>query len=71
MTSADIRTHGSHQFMTVVEIAATMRVSRATVHRLLDAGHLHSTCASAGLCGSPRVAVETYVRTSALHSSGT
>ena len=34
MTSADGRTHGSHQFMTVVEIAVMMRVSlMRTPHR--------------------------------------
>jgi excisionase family DNA binding protein len=70
MTSADIRTHGSHQFMTVVEIAATMRVSRATVYRLLHAGQLPSIRVGRSL-RIPRVAVETYVRTSTLRSSGT
>jgi excisionase family DNA binding protein len=69
MTSADIRTHGSHQFMTVVEIAATMRVSRATVYRLLHAGHRPSIRVGRSL-RIPREAVETYVRTSTLHSSG-
>jgi hypothetical protein len=32
MTSADGPTHGAHQLMTVVEIAAMMRVSRATAY---------------------------------------
>jgi excisionase family DNA binding protein len=70
MTSADMRTHGSHQFMTVVEIAATMRVSRATVYRLLHAGQLPSMRVGGSL-RIPREAVETYVRTSTPRSSGT
>jgi excisionase family DNA binding protein len=70
MTSADIRTQGSHQFMTVVEIAAMMRVSRAMVYRLLHAGHLPSIRVGRSL-RVPRQAVETYVRTSTLRSSGT
>jgi excisionase family DNA binding protein len=60
MTSADIRTHGSHQFMTVVEIAATMRVSRATVYRLLHADQLPSIRVGRPL-RIPREAIETYV----------
>jgi excisionase family DNA binding protein len=70
MTSADERTHGSHQYMTVVEIAAMMRVSRATVYRLLHAGDLPGIRVGRSL-RVPRQAVETYMRTAALHGSGT
>jgi excisionase family DNA binding protein len=54
--------------MTVVEIAVMMRVSRATVYRLLHAGHLPSIRVGRSL-RVPREAVETYVRTATLHRS--
>jgi excisionase family DNA binding protein len=70
MTSADGGTYELHQFMTVTEIAAMMRVSRATVYRLLHAGHLPRIRVGRSLRVS-RHAVETYMRISTVHSPGT
>ena len=40
MTTPDKQTDDLHPFMTVVEIATLMRVSRATVYRLIQHGRL-------------------------------
>ncbi len=40
MTVTDTQPDDPHRFMTVEEVAAALRVSRATVYRLISAGSL-------------------------------
>lgn len=54
-----------HRFMTVVEVAATLRVSRATVYRLVHARRLPAMRVGKSMRVS-REAVEEYVRSAAL-----
>jgi excisionase family DNA binding protein len=48
MTSAGAHPHELPRFLTVIEVAAMMRVSQATVYRLLHAGHLPGICSPSG-----------------------
>lgn len=67
VTTALTRTddEAPHQVCTVIEIAAMLRVSRATVYRLVHAGHLQGMRIGKSLRIS-RQAVEDYVRNSSL-----
>jgi excisionase family DNA binding protein len=57
--------HEPHQFMTVIEVAVSKRVSRATIYRLTHAGVLPGVRVRKTLRVSRR-AVEVYI-----HDSGT
>lgn len=63
MTTRDTADGEAHQFMTVSEVAAELRVSRATVYRLLHAGTLPGRRFGKNL-RVPRDAVATYIHNS-------
>jgi excisionase family DNA binding protein len=52
---------GQVQFLTVAEVAATMRVSKMTVYRLVHAGDLPAARVGRSF-RVPRTAVEDYLR---------
>jgi excisionase family DNA binding protein len=63
MTSGDAEPHELHPFMTVVEVAAALRVSRATIYRLVHAGVLPGIRVGNSV-RVPRHAVDAYLRRS-------
>lgn len=70
MTSPDASHDQPDQFLTVIEIAALLRVSRATVYRLLHAGRLPGMRVGKSMRVSRR-AVEDYLHNSPISSTRT
>ena len=61
MSSVAPRDHGPHPFMTVVEVAAALRVSRATIYRLVHGGVLPAVQVGKSVRVS-RAAVDSFLR---------